>query len=498
MEIVKQKIRNTDSTILVLTFMFLVLLLIGSVFAELNSGSETTTQGTTTSSRFEKEIELEVGESVEVATLEILLNDLALLKSNPSVYQATIKYGVLPEGLNKPVTSLTLTQGEKNLVTLTPTNFVISFKSVSDDGKKAKFLVYEIKITDESDDEFVKVYVYPEKQVSDNGKATYEVVVKDLHPLTCKEDDEISCLGFKTYKYVLSFESKDSIGSFSETEFEIQEGTKKSVELIVQTENKGVHPFIVVVNGDDAKDYVKGVLVYGEKSIPTEPAVYFIGGGFVLNEDESEGKIVELKILKREGVLDGKLWFEAKPFKIEGKITEENVIVFDILVVSTKEKVGSFSGNVKNFKNFLLLRGDLQAPNDKSYGLTAMGKRKNIFKVIDVESEDEEESSETIAVDETVTVTKETSSESLSGEDTESALEKSKEDLYIRPIKVKKEKFLWIFPSGKKVVEVEIIKGDKVIKKVIKEKTEVKVEGYNVGVGSLDDEENIEINVEKA
>ena len=128
--------------------------------------------------------------------------------------------------------------------------------------------------------------------------------------------------------------------------------------------------------------------------------------------------------------------------------------------------------------------------------LTAISKRKDFISVVEVGSEGEK--SESIAIDETVTVTKESSSESLSGEDTESALEKSKDDLYIRPIKVKKEKFLWIFPSGKKVVEVEIIKGDKVIKKIIKEESTKRIEGYDVNVGSLEDEDNIEITVEKS
>ncbi|PIN91086.1 hypothetical protein COU57_02020 [Candidatus Pacearchaeota archaeon CG10_big_fil_rev_8_21_14_0_10_32_14] len=511
-KMIKQKIRNVESSILALTTILFALFLIGTVMAESNygSGSTTVVGGPTVSSPYEQEIELGIGESAKVLNLEIQLVDLDLLKTNPSVYQAKIKYGILPEGINKPVNTLTRIEGEKNIVTLNPTNLAIFFKSVSDDGKKAKFIVNTIKVPDNEKPgvvsptvNYVEVYVYPEKQVTGTGKETYEVVVRDTHELnyiTCKDtstvDGESLCARPK-YEYTLEFEGKDSTGSFTENAFTLDLGRKKSVELTVQTNSKGVHPFGVIVRGKDSKAVAKGVLVYGETPVPTpEPASYFIGDGFALSSDESDGKIIELKVLKKDNALDGKLWFENKPYKISGTVLK-SVVQFEIYTEDSKEKVGSFSGNIKSYENFLLLRGTLQAPNEMTYDLTATGKRKFTFKVIDVDSKDEKDS-ESISIDETLTVTKKSETNINKFEDKDTALENVKDDLYIKPIKVKDEKILWIFPSGKKQVEVEIIKGDKITKEVIKEKTEIDVEGYKISVGSLDDEENIEFNVKKS
>jgi len=129
--------------------------------------------------------------------------------------------------------------------------------------------------------------------------------------------------------------------------------------------------------------------------------------------------------------------------------------------------------------------------------LTAISKRKDFISVVEVGSEGET-SEETIGVDETVTITENSAESEVSSEDADSVIETNDNEVHIRAVKVKSEKFLWIFSTGKKMVEVEVIKGDKVVKNTIKEESTKRIEGYDVNVGSLEDEDNIEITVEKS
>ena len=506
----------------------IVVLMTASIFAESkiaerNSDDAETSVDNVVDESVERTLTLELGETEDVGDLVLRLDEISLLKSDPPVRQATISYGLKPEGVEKPLGTVKVLEGEKRLIGVR--GYLFSVKEISD--KEVILLVVKksTEIIPPSNSDPVRVYLNPVRQVSDTGKASYEVTVKDLHEGVCV-DYVPPYAGYCVtgpFTYTLLFESKDSTGTFSESELTLELGEKKSVKLVVEADKKGSHTFVVIVGSKEEHidDVVKGVLVYGGY-IDQEPAAYFIGDGFAVNNDGIHGKLVKLRILNQKEGLKGTMHFGNKPYRIEGALsdTESSVIEgtatvrgieFTIYSKNSDEKVGSFTGNVKKFDNFLLLEGDLTMVDicDKTdyycadvvtsnkWTLTAISKRKDFISVVEVGSEGET-SEETIAIDETVTVTKESSSESLSGEDTESALEKSKDDLYIRPIKVKKEKFLWIFPSGKKVVEVEIIKGDKIVKKTIKEESTKRIEGYDVSVGSLDNEESIEINVEKA
>ena len=504
----------------------IVVLMTASIFAESkiaerNSDDAETSVDNVVDESVERTLTLELGETEDVGDLVLRLDEISLLKSDPPVRQATISYGLKPEGVEKPIETVKVLEGEKRLLGVR--GYLFSVKKISD--KEVILLVVKksTEVIPPSNPDAVRVYLNPIRQVSDTGKASYEVTVKDFHK-TCVPTDNSVCPAFSPrYEYKLEFQSRAGIeGTFETDTIVLGPGEKKSVKLVVEADRKGSHTFVVIVGSKEEHidDAVKGVLVYGGYIDP-EPAAYFIGDGFAVNNDGIHGKLVKLRILNQKEGLKGTMHFGNKPYRIEGALsdTESSVIEgtatvrgieFTIYSKNSDEKVGSFTGNVEKFDNFLLLEGDLTMVDicDKTdyyctdvvasnkWTLTAIAKRKDFISVVEVGSEGEK--SESIAIDETVTVTKESSSESLSGEDTESALEKSKDDLYIRPIKVKKEKFLWIFPSGKKVVEVEIIKGDKVIKKIIKEESTKRIEGYDVSVGSLDNEESIEINVEKA
>ena len=73
------------------------------------------------------------------------------------------------------------------------------------------------------------------------------------------------------------------------------------------------------------------------------------------------------------------------------------------------------------------------------------------------------------------------------------------EDLTITPVEIRREKFLKIFPKpwGKKIVKVEIEKDGETITKTIRARSHKKFDNYKINVGSLEDEENIEITVEE-
>ena len=78
-------------------------------------------------------------------------------------------------------------------------------------------------------------------------------------------------------------------------------------------------------------------------------------------------------------------------------------------------------------------------------------------------------------------------------------IESESETKYIQPIKVYEKKVLWIFPTGKKVLEVKTFFDDgsqKIVK--IEENTSKKIGKYNVKVGDLEDSSDIKLDVELA
>src|SRR3989344_991562 len=517
------KVKKQNS-VFVLVSISLVLLMVVGIFAESNSGSGTSDDSSTKSSVIfdEKEITLLIGESTEYGDLVLRLDEISLLKSDPPVRQATISYGLKPEGVEKPLEIVKVLEGEKRLLGVR--GYLFSVKKISD--KEVILLVVKksTEIIPPSNPDPVRVYLNPVRQVSDTGKGSYEVTVKDFHK-TCVPTDNSVCPAFSPrYEYKLQFESGAGVGGTFETEtIVLGPEEKKSVKLVVEADKKGSHTFVVIVGSKEEHidDAVKGVLVYGGY-IDQEPAAYFIGDGFAVNNDGIHGKLVKLRILNQKEGLKGTIHFGNKPYRIEGALsdTESSVIEgtatvrgieFTIYSKNSDEKVGSFTGNVKKFDNFLLLEGGLTMVDicDKTdyycadvvtsnkWTLTAISKRKDFISVVKVGSEGET-SEETIGVDETVTITENSAESEVSSEDADSVIETNDNEVHIRAVKVKSEKFLWIFSTGKKMVEVEVIKGDKVVKNTIKEESTKRIEGYDVNVGSLEDEDNIEITVEKS
>ena len=339
----------------------------------------------------------------------------------------------------------------------------------------------------------VQVYLSPEKHITGYGEpATYKVVIKDNHPKPLCPKGTICAV--KAYTYKIVFDSRKGVkGELEQERITLTAGEKKAVKLTVSSKKSGVNSFVVKVKGEDSEARAKGILFVSREPIPTE-GMFFQGSGFVVNQDETDGMLVDLKILKTNGDLKGKITIGNRPFKLKGSLSRDGNVEFKFSSPQG-DHYGKFSGKVKKFPTFKLLKGDLTF-NGKTYKLTVFSKHRVYIR--EVSSEDKRT---TTRIKDTIVLKKKlreiTSRDTIDSIDSSEDLEDSEEETYISPIKIKRKKFLGIFPYGKKLLELEIVKGDEVIKITIKEKQRKRIKGLDIEVGSLEDEENIEITIEE-
>ncbi|MCK5149792.1 hypothetical protein KAJ87_02610 [Candidatus Pacearchaeota archaeon] len=69
-------------------------------------------------------------------------------------------------------------------------------------------------------------------------------------------------------------------------------------------------------------------------------------------------------------------------------------------------------------------------------------------------------------------------------------------EIQIKPIEIKRHKIFGFIPTNRKVLEVEITDGDRTYRRKIKANKMKKIRDYAISVGSLEDEDNIEISIE--
>ncbi|MEM3113385.1 MAG: hypothetical protein QXI33_03100 [Candidatus Pacearchaeota archaeon] len=309
-------------------------------------------------------------------------------------------------------------------------------------------------------------------------------------------------------------------------------GDYKKVGLIVRSKKIGTNPFKVVVKDleENLVDVVQGSLfvVEGEEEIPSRSysdgneiisdkeikkeiksgfssyidneeeildSSYFIGEGFVLSEDETEGSAIRLHILKSDNEVKGKFYTDKGVFFIKGNINEEDkTLGFKVFDKDESEKA-KFSGSMKFYGNFLLLRGKVTESNGENvWNLIAFSQNKNVIKPIIVDKGDFVKSS--VKINEVVSFEKNISKKFNNNVE---EIETNLETEYIQPVQVYEKKILWIFPTGKKVLEVKTFFDDgsqKIVR--IEEYSDKKIGKYNVEVGSLDDTSNIELKVKLA
>lgn len=377
----------------------------------------------------------------------------------------------------------------------------------------------------------IKLTLSPTRQVSEDGTAIYKVLIEDMRPVnehpvevTIPEtggtsgSSEVKSDIEKTYR--LSFHSEQDIkGSFDFDKVTLSPGEKEIVLLNVKTEQQGSNVFSVIAKGEtiSSSAIAKGILFYGhiddsDEGEDTPSKTYFVGKGFAINHEETKGLPVEILILddKVTGettsahISRGKLTLGSRTFLIEDiskKETSEDTInlEFSLSTPSKGRKVGEFSGTMKKLDNILLLRGDLEFTNLEEFTnseetelwtITAFAKREQVIRDVVVSSD---ESVEIVQPEKTIAVEKDSPERPASL--TEFAESKK---VYITPIKIKEKKFLGIFPTGKKILEVEVASGSSTRKAEIDEFETAKIEDYEVEVGSLADEDNIELTIKEA
>lgn len=352
------------------------------------------------------------------------------------------------------------------------------------------------------------VAISPEKQVTSNGEAEFLLEIKDLHGVA----DQIYY-----YKIEDVSEQQSLKLTFEETTAQISGGETQSIRFKVKTNEKGSNYFKIAVTekSSEYRDAAAGVLVYDTETKPgyggetkpgndgeTEPgvtstlpvegytsAVFFQGDGFLTSYDENLGKLISLHILRDDkdgSTIKGKLNLNNENFRIEGS-TQGESINFNVYSINNDLRVGSFSGKVIKFDEFLLMRGELSLDYGTDaievWQLTATSKKQVVF--IDVYPV-EAKTSKQASLDNVIVV-----------KEDDSPTAEAQGEVYIEPVEIKEEKFLWIIPTGKKSVVVEITSGDETTKKKVKEFGSTNVGNYEISIGSLSDEENIEFGVKK-
>jgi hypothetical protein len=326
------------------------------------------------------------------------------------------------------------------------------------------------------------IEIAPEKnKVSVGEKAQYTITVKDGHEISTMKCKDEKCM--TSYSYKISIDKSEKLSYGLETsEITLSAGEKKQIKLSLNSQEKGEYIFTVLVTGDDSNSRAKarGILIVDgqDESMPVDSS-FFMGKGFALSFDESLGNTVDLKILQQNNLLKGKMSLANQVYRIDGTLDGDNVD-FSLSKPEANETSGSFLGSVKKFENFLLLRGSLTI-DGQDYSLTAMSENNLVFKNLEVQ---EEKKAAKIKLGEITLVNENISESNMT---------------YIRPLDIQKEKILGIIPDpwGKKVLNVEFMDEGKVKKEKLREMEEKNLGEYQVKATSLEDENNIELDIEK-
>ena len=339
-----------------------------------------------------------------------------------------------------------------------------------------------------------KIAISPERQIAKQGQLVeYKLIIQDIHdPICGNEGEEVVCMGIGSYDYKISYElSEDMKINLSQEKVSIMEGKSETINFYVVSERKGANSFAIEVSSGDSRAREKAVLfIDGIVQINStqEPTAYFTGQGFITNSEETKGYLIDLKVLKKDSLISGKISIENRIFAIKGTVSNGN-IEFDLFHPNSKTPIGRFKGTSKNLNNFILLKGTLDF-EDSSFELTATSKKQGFFKDLEI---GEAKEKITTTVNEIVAIKKEANKE------IKQEIEELKQEIYITPKEITKEKFLGFIPNpwGAKQLEFEIIKDSIISKEKIREKESKEFEGFTIEVGSLEDEDNIELNIEK-
>ncbi len=342
------------------------------------------------------------------------------------------------------------------------------------------------------------------QEADEDGLAIYKLVITDNHerPVSTGGISEIP---------LYYYELEGTSGNEGDLEYSFQDGPAVTVEagetvvkeFKAQASEEGTYKVIVSLEGDGVQAEVHGALVFGSSNPIPEPShpipgqgdkLLFQGQGFILSEDEIEGYRIDLALLNVNGQeqVTGKITIGKERYMIEGSYSGDKVnfelFQFGFQPVNVGQEpiqgnpaIASFSGTIDEFDRFKLVRGTLSDFKGQNWKLTAMSHSQGVIVPVQMgkaKAVRAARAQDVLAVS--------------------TASEASEEDFYVKPIKIKERKLLWVFPTGENELEVEITQGEATFRKKIREHREARINGYKISVGPLVDEENIEIGIEKA
>jgi hypothetical protein len=363
-------------------------------------------------------------------------------------------------------------------------------------------------------DQTLKILLEPEKQTSRTGSATYTITIKDLH---LKKD--------RSYNYNLKCDTTISDKlidcKIRENSFTLGAGQTKTIDLTVESKQRGVNIFAVLAENEDSQDNVRGVLIVGTDEYTPEPtSTWFVGKGTAISRNSDREIPVSLNALKSNQDIKGKFVMGDKIYIMEGTAirtvdSEEDSskarpvltwkVKFLLSDIRTKNKGGEFIGEAQRFSELILIKGDLEI-EDQLFSLAIVSREGRTF--TDREPIDASDRKITTKTElRKITPLKKLPISNVQGDSPNSAngAEKVSEYdegiVYIRPVKIRRAKIFGFIPNpwGARVLDIEIINGGgQTVLKTIKASTSSDIAGYKIGVGSLENDEDISLTVENA
>jgi len=428
------------------------------------------------------------------------------------VYEYTLDFDTNNKGVKGKLYSDTVKVEAGAMVEVTlevkSTNIGKSSFSVSAKTKDVQDSGKGYIIVKDNDNTFPpKVSLNPDRNKAHPNKwASYKLVIQDTHPQPDCREGEDCILGTRNYKYDLSYEAQEVLEIQLESkhkEIFIPAGGSVSIEILARAQEKGAYSFAIQANGEDGDSYAKASLVVTSNGQPPKPQVsFFVGKGYSLNEDESEGVLVDLTVLRKASTLSGKATFGNDNYKIQGSVgtdeeqTSYRSIVMEFIDPRTGKTKAEFNGELRKYKKFSLLEGTIITEDGDTLSLTAFGKTQSA--VSEIEVSEEEVSESTTRLRDTIAITNEKVRQEI-GDYADSINDALDDEVYLRPVEITRKKFLGFIPNpwGKKVLKIEVIKKDKVIIEMIEARESKKIDKYRVEVGSLEDEEDIELTIQE-
>ncbi len=259
-----------------------------------------------------------------------------------------------------------------------------------------------------------------------------------------------------------------------------------------------------------------------EKDGKINNRAFFKGEGFILSDDEKDGKRISLAIFSKnvktkeqngseevKGSLFGKAVIDGEVFRLEGYYVNERVDfsllrpsdfsetpIGDVLVIPS----GSFSGTIKSFKSFKLLRGAFYFNGNLSREWTLVAMATNPL-FIKSGKEIRVRIGEGFFVGDPSKAVPARDPRQLGPIPTEDSgdlqqLTPTEDGILVKPIKVKQKKILGIIPTRKEVVFVEVLRGPDKIVKAIDENSERAIKGYRIRVGAVEGDK-VDLRVDK-